>query len=247
MVRREGDRIQGLPRSCPFQTDLEDMTDLTELREEMSNLVLGAVKEAEEYQDSFERYSYLWADDPQEVMKNFLTFGRAVSPEDLDTRAEETLPKRPPTLAQFQQQVHVNPPPPPPMEGPWASCKTGLNFFEMWVFLLFKYREPNRAGDGHLGRRARLLRGGGPAGPAGPHRGAPVSPGGGGGRRRSPAEHLPWDLQGLGSGWAGVCCLRDWEVCGPPQVVRALAWSKEGQGDSGLECESLGAEVGCGL
>uniref|UniRef100_A0A4X1UQ33 AAA+ ATPase domain-containing protein n=1 Tax=Sus scrofa TaxID=9823 RepID=A0A4X1UQ33_PIG len=105
LVRREGDRIQGLPRSCPFQTDLEDMTDLTELREEMSNLVLGAVKEAEEYQDSFERYSYLWADDPQEVMKNFLTFGRAVSPEDLDTRAEETLPKRPPTLAQFQQQI----------------------------------------------------------------------------------------------------------------------------------------------
>uniref|UniRef100_A0A4X1UMV0 Dynein axonemal heavy chain 17 n=1 Tax=Sus scrofa TaxID=9823 RepID=A0A4X1UMV0_PIG len=96
---------KGLPRSCPFQTDLEDMTDLTELREEMSNLVLGAVKEAEEYQDSFERYSYLWADDPQEVMKNFLTFGRAVSPEDLDTRAEETLPKRPPTLAQFQQQI----------------------------------------------------------------------------------------------------------------------------------------------
>uniref|UniRef100_A0A8W4FMS4 Dynein axonemal heavy chain 17 n=1 Tax=Sus scrofa TaxID=9823 RepID=A0A8W4FMS4_PIG len=105
LVRREGDRIQGLPRSCPFQTDLEDMTDLTELREEMSNLVLGAVKEAEEYQDSFERYSYLWADDPQEVMKNFLTFGRTVSPEDLDTRAEETLPKRPPTLAQFQQQI----------------------------------------------------------------------------------------------------------------------------------------------
>uniref|UniRef100_A0A5G2QUI5 Dynein axonemal heavy chain 17 n=1 Tax=Sus scrofa TaxID=9823 RepID=A0A5G2QUI5_PIG len=88
-----------------YKTDLEDMTDLTELREEMSNLVLGAVKEAEEYQDSFERYSYLWADDPQEVMKNFLTFGRTVSPEDLDTRAEETLPKRPPTLAQFQQQI----------------------------------------------------------------------------------------------------------------------------------------------
>ena len=101
------------------------MTDLTELREEMSNLVLGAVKEAEEYQDSFERYSYLWADDPQEVMKNFLTFGRAVSPEDLDTRAEETLPKRPPTLAQFQQQVHVNPPPRPPWRGPGLLVKPG--------------------------------------------------------------------------------------------------------------------------
>lgn len=91
----------------PFQADLEDMTDLIEMREEMSNLVISAMKEAEEYQDSFERYSYLWMDDPQEFMKNFLIYGRAVTPEDLDTRAEETLSKTPPSLTQFQQQVRV--------------------------------------------------------------------------------------------------------------------------------------------
>lgn len=83
------------------------MTDLIEMREEMSNLVISAMKEAEEYQDSFERYSYLWMDDPQEFMKNFLIYGRAVTPEDLDTRAEETLSKTPPSLTQFQQQVRV--------------------------------------------------------------------------------------------------------------------------------------------
>nr|XP_031541762.1 dynein heavy chain 17, axonemal [Vicugna pacos] len=88
-----------------YKTDLEDMTDLIEMREEISSLVITAMKEAEEYQDSFERYSYLWMDDPQEFMKNFLTYGRAISPEDLDTRAEETLPKTPPTLTQFQQQI----------------------------------------------------------------------------------------------------------------------------------------------
>ena len=88
-----------------LQTDLEDMTDLIEMREEISNLVISAMKEAEEYQDSFERYSYLWTDDPQEFMRNFLTYGRAISREDLDSRPEETLPKTPPTLAQFQQQV----------------------------------------------------------------------------------------------------------------------------------------------
>ncbi|XP_057571174.1 dynein axonemal heavy chain 17 [Hippopotamus amphibius kiboko] len=88
-----------------YKTDLEDMTDLIEMREEISSLVVSAMKEAEEYQDSFERYSYLWMDDPQEFMKNFLIYGRAVSPEDLDTRAEETLPKTPPTLTQFQQQI----------------------------------------------------------------------------------------------------------------------------------------------
>ncbi|KAI4566906.1 hypothetical protein MJG53_015583 [Ovis ammon polii x Ovis aries] len=88
-----------------YKTDLEDMTDLIEMREEISNLVISAMKEAEEYQDSFERYSYLWTDDPQEFMKNFLTYGCAISREELDGHPEETLPKTPPTLAQFQQQI----------------------------------------------------------------------------------------------------------------------------------------------
>ncbi|XP_059853521.1 dynein axonemal heavy chain 17 [Delphinus delphis] len=88
-----------------YKTDLEDMTDLIEMGEELSNLVISAIKEAEEYQDSFERYAYLWMDDPQEVMKSFLIYGHAISPEDWDPQAEETLPKMPPTLAQFQQQI----------------------------------------------------------------------------------------------------------------------------------------------
>nr|XP_060503678.1 dynein axonemal heavy chain 17 [Panthera onca] len=88
-----------------YKADLEDMSDLIEMREELSSLVLSAMKEAEEYQDSFERYSYLWMDDPQEFMKNFLIYGRAATLDDLDTRAEEALPKTPPSLAQFQQQI----------------------------------------------------------------------------------------------------------------------------------------------
>nr|CAI9700520.1 unnamed protein product [Rangifer tarandus platyrhynchus] len=88
-----------------YKTDLEDMTDLIEMREEISNLVISAMKEAEEYQDSLERYSYLWTDDPQEFMKNFLTYGHAISREDLDGRPEETLPKTPPSLTQFQRQI----------------------------------------------------------------------------------------------------------------------------------------------
>ncbi|XP_037666336.1 dynein heavy chain 17, axonemal [Choloepus didactylus] len=88
-----------------YKTDLEDVTDLIEMGEELSNQVISAMKTAEEYQDSFEHYSYLWTDDLQEFMRNFLTYGRAVTPEDLEARADETLPKTPPTLAQFQQQI----------------------------------------------------------------------------------------------------------------------------------------------
>ncbi|XP_040604010.1 dynein heavy chain 17, axonemal [Mesocricetus auratus] len=88
-----------------YKTDLEDITDLIEMREEVSSLVIGAMKVAEEYQDSFERYSYLWVDDLQEFMKNFLIFGHAPTPEELDTRIDDTIPKTPPSLAQFQLQI----------------------------------------------------------------------------------------------------------------------------------------------
>uniref|UniRef100_A0A2K6Q0W4 Dynein axonemal heavy chain 17 n=1 Tax=Rhinopithecus roxellana TaxID=61622 RepID=A0A2K6Q0W4_RHIRO len=88
-----------------YKIDLEDNTELIEMREEVSSLVISAMKEAEEYQDSFERYSYLWTDDLQEFMNNFLIYGCAVTAEDLETRTDDTIPKTPPTLAQFQQQI----------------------------------------------------------------------------------------------------------------------------------------------
>ncbi|XP_078230912.1 dynein axonemal heavy chain 17 isoform X3 [Callithrix jacchus] len=88
-----------------YKTDLEDITDLIEMREDVSSLVVNAMKQAEEYQDSFERYSYLWTDDLQEFMKNFLIYGCVPSAEDLDTRTDDTIPKTPPTLAQFQEQI----------------------------------------------------------------------------------------------------------------------------------------------
>ncbi|XP_049624579.1 dynein axonemal heavy chain 17 [Suncus etruscus] len=88
-----------------YKTDLEDLTDLIDIREELSNLVLSAMKEAEEYQDSLEKYSYLWLDDPQEFMRNFLTYGRAVTAEELEGRPEDSIPKSPPTLNQFQEQI----------------------------------------------------------------------------------------------------------------------------------------------
>lgn len=90
-----------------FQVDLEDRTDLIEMREEVSSLVINTMKEVEEYQDSFERYAYLWMDDLQESMKNFLIFGHPPTQEELDTLTHDTVPKTPPTLAQFQQQVDV--------------------------------------------------------------------------------------------------------------------------------------------
>lgn len=110
------------------------------MREEISNLVVNAMKEAEEYQDSFERYSYLWTDNLPECMKNFLLYGRAVTQDDLDIRAEEMVPKSPPTLTQFQQQVCVCGGPHPgslPPNPPWRVM--GLDQEPGWMVLQCRF------------------------------------------------------------------------------------------------------------
>lgn len=83
------------------------------MREELSTQVLSAMKEAEEYQDSMEKYSYLWTDDLQEFMHNFLVFGHVPTAEELDTRTDAPVPKTPPALTQFQEQVSPGLPRPP--------------------------------------------------------------------------------------------------------------------------------------
>lgn len=110
------------------------MADLNEMREELSSMVVSTLKEAEEYEDSFEKYSYLWVDDLQESMRNFLIHGHAVSPEDLGVRVEESGPKTPPTLAQFQQQVRGNPArlQARPGEGHGGRCRARRVLFLPW-------------------------------------------------------------------------------------------------------------------
>ncbi|KAM9001324.1 dynein axonemal heavy chain 17 [Sarcophilus harrisii] len=88
-----------------YKSDLEENGELLEMREDVTNQVYTAMKQAEEYQDSFEKYSYLWIDNLREFMQLFLTYGHMFTQEELDARLEESLPKTPPTLPQFQQQI----------------------------------------------------------------------------------------------------------------------------------------------
>ncbi|XP_034645210.1 dynein heavy chain 17, axonemal-like [Trachemys scripta elegans] len=97
--------LQFLLTNMAADSDLEDMSDLIEIREEVVSLVVSAMKQAEEYEDSFEKYSYLWMDDHHEFMQRFLMFGHVFTPEELESHAEDYLPRIPPTLEQFQQQI----------------------------------------------------------------------------------------------------------------------------------------------
>ncbi len=79
-----------------------------EHRNEFLGRVPVACDKAKQFKDSFEKYAYLWNDDRNEFMKIFLTFGRAVSAEELESMSADGLEERPkvePTLDQFKHQV----------------------------------------------------------------------------------------------------------------------------------------------
>ncbi|GCC24108.1 hypothetical protein chiPu_0002508 [Chiloscyllium punctatum] len=88
-----------------YQIDLEEMTDLTEMREEIMTLVITTMRQAEKYEESFDSYSYLWVDDRNEFLEEFLIYGRVLTQEEIESYGEGGVPPTPPTLEQFKNQI----------------------------------------------------------------------------------------------------------------------------------------------
>lgn len=89
-----------------YQNDVEDMEELSEMRQELMDRVQNIMNKANEYRNSFDTYSYLWVDDRNEFMKQFLLYNHVLTPEEIEAHAEEGIPECPPTLEQFKEQVH---------------------------------------------------------------------------------------------------------------------------------------------
>ena len=58
-----------------------------------------------EYRNSFDNYAYLWVDDRNEFMRQFLLYNHVLTTEEIEAHAEDGVPECPPTLAQFKDQV----------------------------------------------------------------------------------------------------------------------------------------------
>jgi dynein heavy chain len=66
--------------------------------------------QANEFSHGFETYSYLWLDDREFCMQQFLTYGRQLTTDELDLIAlgDEMAPKpSPPNMELFREQVWV--------------------------------------------------------------------------------------------------------------------------------------------
>ncbi|XP_033732158.1 dynein beta chain, ciliary-like [Pecten maximus] len=88
-----------------YQPDLEDMEELSEMRQELMDRITNIMNKACEYRNSFDNYSYLWTDDRNEFMRQFLLYNHVLTTEEIEAHAEDGVPESPPTLKQFKEQI----------------------------------------------------------------------------------------------------------------------------------------------
>lgn len=88
-----------------YQPDLEEMEDLSEMRQELMDRIQTIMNKACDYRNSFDNYAYLWVDDRNEFMRQFLLYNHVLTTEEIEAHADDGVPECPPTLVQFKDQV----------------------------------------------------------------------------------------------------------------------------------------------
>ncbi|XP_071447818.1 dynein beta chain, ciliary [Hetaerina americana] len=91
-----------------YEVDLENNEDVKEMRSEIIDGVKQVIKDANNYCNGFEVYSYLWLEDREVFMKQFLLYGRQLTQEELDlvNAGDGLAPQQsPPTMDHFKEQI----------------------------------------------------------------------------------------------------------------------------------------------
>lgn len=88
-----------------LQVDVEEIAELSDLRDELMGRVSNIISQSTEFQGSFDQYAYLWVDDRQVFMEQFLLYGHVLTTEEIEQAGDEGVPETPPTLSQFKGQV----------------------------------------------------------------------------------------------------------------------------------------------
>ncbi|KAL2077982.1 hypothetical protein ACEWY4_025667 [Coilia grayii] len=88
-----------------YQADMEDMADLADMRQLLTERVQAVTARCCELRDAHERYAYLYVDDRKEFMRQFLLYGHALTGEEIEAHGENGVPEAPPALDSFREQV----------------------------------------------------------------------------------------------------------------------------------------------
>uniref|UniRef100_A0A8C3PC88 Dynein axonemal heavy chain 11 n=1 Tax=Chrysemys picta bellii TaxID=8478 RepID=A0A8C3PC88_CHRPI len=90
-----------------YQSDMDNMLDLSESRQEIMDRVTDVIRKVLDYRNSLDTYAYLWVDDRAEIMKQFLLYGHVLTSEEIEAHADEGVPEQPPTTEQFKEQIDI--------------------------------------------------------------------------------------------------------------------------------------------
>ncbi|XP_030637015.1 dynein heavy chain 11, axonemal [Chanos chanos] len=90
-----------------YQGDMEEMLDLSDLRQEVMERVDDVIRKAVQYQCVFDRYSHLWLDDRAEFLRQFLLYGQALTAEEVEAFGEGAFSENPPTTEKFKEQIDL--------------------------------------------------------------------------------------------------------------------------------------------
>lgn len=93
-----------------YEQDVLQDSEGREMYAEVLNRVTIAIDEANEYIGNFDDYAYLWLDDRQEFLRQFLLYSRELTGEELDAVRDNTplAPKEcPPQISQFKEQIDL--------------------------------------------------------------------------------------------------------------------------------------------
>lgn len=90
-----------------YQNDLDEMTDLSEIRQEIMEKVTTIIGKVLDYRSTYDSYSYLWTDDRSEFMKQFLLYGHMLTSEEIEAHEDDGVPESLPTIEQFKEQIDI--------------------------------------------------------------------------------------------------------------------------------------------
>lgn len=101
------DRFSTL-RTMTYKDEIEANQDIIDIKADILNSIDKVIEEAYEFCDHFQTYSYLWLDDREQYLNNFLTYSRQLTNEEYEWLAinDPLAPKAcPPKMEQFREQI----------------------------------------------------------------------------------------------------------------------------------------------
>lgn len=95
-------------QSLTYKEEIETNQDIIDIRADILNSIDKVIEETYEFCDNFQSYSYLWLDDRENYLNDFLTYSRQLGNEELEWLAinDPLAPKPcPPKMEQFREQI----------------------------------------------------------------------------------------------------------------------------------------------